>query len=310
MIFLLSIEFKSSEDGKWFLILLCITILFVSIFLYNNSQVNNAKIKNLDSILEYQAKYINYKDEVKNYEVKKNDYLVQLDFYKNEIQASKSNLLLRIFRRKLLLKFDQQILEPTECKVLIKKGASEDFFFSYLQKYFGANIHQGKMLGSKKLFPDFTYLNNKKNLCIDIEIDEPYIALTGKPIHHTESNDSWRDSMFSNHGWSTIRFTEKQVVTQPDNCCKLIELFIQNYIELTPINNELLINSTEILTTPVWTIDEANSMAYFRFRLTYLPHNLHPKTTTEKSENDLIHEEKEIEEWRMLNDPIYTDLPF
>ncbi|MGD1839810.1 MAG: hypothetical protein ACFB0B_02790 [Thermonemataceae bacterium] len=103
------------------------------------------------------------------------------------------------------------------------RGSSEDYFLQYLWKYFPQYIHVDIALPIKDEFyyPDFAFIDKKKRLFIDIEIDEPYALPFGKPTHYLGS-DEIRNRFFLQQGWMVIRFTEEQVVRQPKQCCKFI----------------------------------------------------------------------------------------
>jgi hypothetical protein len=89
--------------------------------------------------------------------------------------------------------------------------------------------------------PDLALFWQKHNLCIDIEIDEPYDIVSRKPIHYMGSSDYLRNLYFVSQGWVVIRFSEKQVVENTADCIKYVayilkkitgELIFETFIEL------------------------------------------------------------------------------
>lgn len=145
-----------------------------------------------------------------------------------------------------------------------KKGLMEPAFSIILNRNFKNMIFQDKMLDA--YCPDFIYFNKKINLYIDIEIDEPYKLSTKEPIHFTGS-DELRDSFFLSKGWCVIRFSEKQVVRQYQECCneikKLVNSIYRNSHRFS--NNKLYLEKE-----PVWTKEVAIRMSKEDFRYSYL----------------------------------------
>jgi len=77
--------------------------------------------------------------------------------------------------------------------------------------------------------PDIILFDKALNLFIDIEIDEPYDGYFRYPRHFRDAEhilkgkDRVRDLFFTESGWLVIRFTEKQICTQSDECILYIE---------------------------------------------------------------------------------------
>lgn len=102
------------------------------------------------------------------------------------------------------------------------KGKSEAFFFRYLEKSFPKQIYIDLALpaGEAFFYPDFTLIDPKHQLFVDIEIDEPY-NFKGQ-VTHTQGSDDKRNIYFTEAGWVVIRFAEEQIARQPLQCCKFI----------------------------------------------------------------------------------------
>jgi hypothetical protein len=158
-------------------------------------------------------------------------------------------------------------------------GASEIDFLQFLRSNCPINIRKAFSRGKSYTFnfskrennysPDIVYTDESFSFKIDIEIDEPYIGITGVPIHFIDntgiSQDDGRGEIFSTQHWTTIRFSEEQVVRFPHLCA--------NYI-LEVIKNIHTLNlSSPVTSLPIhrrWTYSEAAGMAYNKTREAYL----------------------------------------
>jgi very-short-patch-repair endonuclease len=154
-----------------------------------------------------------------------------------------------------------------------KRGRSEGEFERYLRRYFSDKIHTGASLKNPKhsrgyeYTADFAYIDPKTNLHIDIEIDEPYSYQSGQPIHCLGTDED-RNLFFNSRLWIVIRFSEKQVVRSPDNCCRQIAEVI-DYILASDIPDRLKRFET-VQPDPCWTYEEAGEMARENYRDRYL----------------------------------------
>ena len=86
---------------------------------------------------------------------------------------------------------------------------------------------------SKPYEPDMVLFDKELNLYIDIEIDEPYDGFYRYPTHNYRAEDDFkqdnnRDLFFTESGWVVIRFTEKQVHKQPNECIDYIKNVINS----------------------------------------------------------------------------------
>jgi hypothetical protein len=86
----------------------------------------------------------------------------------------------------------------------------------------------GRIHYNKPYEPDIILFDKSLNLYIDIEIDEPYDGYFRYPTHCTNpeveiKQDDIRDLFFTESGWIVIRFTEKQVHSQSDECIDYIQ---------------------------------------------------------------------------------------
>lgn len=117
--------------------------------------------------------------------------------------------------------------------------------------------------------PDYTFADKDFNLFVDIEIDEPYSGVSRKPMHYVRSADADRDTYFNDKGWVVIRFTEWQVVCEPEACCIYIATVVKSLIhpeDFDPTEIEEL----TITHQQEWSYKEAEQMAEEKYRESYL----------------------------------------
>lgn len=112
------------------------------------------------------------------------------------------------------------------------RGRSEAAFLAHLRHHFGsANIlvdcrvpiedaGVSRSRSDAWYYPDFVY-RDASGLCLDIEVDEPYVWTTGEP-HHCQGQDDARNAFFLRKQWGVIRFTEEQVMREPLLCCQVV----------------------------------------------------------------------------------------
>lgn len=119
-----------------------------------------------------------------------------------------------------------------------QKGYTEDGFYKLIQsKITGLtlsnNFHLTIPYHTKPYEPDIVLYDKNLNLYIDIEIDEPYDGYYRYPTHNYKAEnefkqDNIRDLFFTESGWIVIRFTEKQVHKQPNECVDYIKNVINS----------------------------------------------------------------------------------
>jgi len=184
------------------------------------------------------------------------------------------------FRKDKLKKSLQNSKKPTQVidQKRYIKGATEDFFLTFLSNNISENIFTDLTLdysSVQKRFsykPDFIIEVKELNLFIDIEIDEPYVGSNGSPIHFKKSNDNLRNNFFIDNKWIVIRFAEIQVVKYPTECCLLINTLIKCLKEGNVIDNEKI--KSIVPNVQGWDKAESNKLAFNRFRNTYLTREL------------------------------------
>jgi hypothetical protein len=106
------------------------------------------------------------------------------------------------------------------------------------------------------------------NFHIDIEIDEPSSVDNGKPIHHDRTNDEESDLFFEEINWGIIRFTERQIIENSEECISLI----QNVLNAINIKHNYFEHNVPL--EKKWSYEEALIMSNNGFRSTYLPSHM------------------------------------
>lgn len=102
--------------------------------------------------------------------------------------------------------------------------------------------------------PDIALFWEEHNICIDIEIDEPYDICSRKPLHYIGCSDNLRDTYFTRNGWCVIRYSENQVI---NHLTKVIEHldFVLNWL------SGGLEKKYNLFEENRWTYDEAIQMS-------------------------------------------------
>lgn len=264
--------------------------------------IDKEYISNLEKIdVSYQKEVEKYNTiTFKNYEKK----LEEFNIYVNTDEAKKEMIELKLGCLTEYLSLNVTRGTWYELSLSSRRGVSEKAFCEYLQKNW-KDIDEEKFFTMKSFSlnqaidgsnyrPDITFellisgkfVENKEefffvndnSIYVDIEIDEPYVGLTGQPIHYIDCGDSIRDSFFIKNGWIVVRFTEEQVVKKPNLCIDLLHDIVLDCLGYSttdlskfpnlPYTSKLLLKSTTRYER--WTRDEAHEMAFRRYRNTYL----------------------------------------
>jgi len=256
-----------------YLVILIILVVFCSIFYFGSRE------SNIDKENKYRKDLQNYHNKVKKYEEDKIEYkklMVLFEKDKKDIQSKKNIYKFRQERLKEFL-FEYSPLDISKIyeENYIKKGVSETFFISFLNILKNFKIYTDCKIyipnsNNKGYFPDFILVNNSKKIVINLEIDEPYNAETGEPIHYFENHksiDEKRNDFFTDNKWIVIRFAEQQIFQHPELCVKLIKVVIK---DINSINFKK-IKAPKQFIIKKWTKIEAHNLAYKKFRHSYIP---------------------------------------
>ncbi|PWJ38415.1 PDDEXK family nuclease [Sediminitomix flava] len=111
-----------------------------------------------------------------------------------------------------------------------RRGISEDILLKHLALEFEDLIVFDRIIekfrNAKPYQPDLILHDPKSGIWFDIEIDEPYEIYSRKPIHFINQNgisiDEKRNKYFLSKNWVVIRFTEAQVLNNPEGCKAIV----------------------------------------------------------------------------------------
>jgi len=217
---------------------------------------------------EYPNQYLKYQTALRNYAVEKEKFLKKLEEHNKEKSKYENSYFVNALKKDMYENSLGDFTQPyivSKSENIYSMGKSEVLFFKQLASHFPNKVYNNMhfKVYDIEYKPDMIYRDDL--IIIDIEIDEPYILKTGEPIHHISSDD-YRNECFTEAGWNVVRFTEKQVVTEPHKCIEYLEqlIYLIKQGNIDSINS--LIRPKE---DPQWTIDEAHKMAYKRLRETY-----------------------------------------
>jgi hypothetical protein len=234
--------------------------IYTRIYLDENEY--NEKLKKFALLLKNEVSEINKK---KSKEIKlKNDIL----------NKNRNSISEKIFRSCLKSEIEIKLNNLNE-----NRGKTELFFLEKLYDFFGnqIKIDASPNVGSNPFQPDYILICNITGLHINIEIDEPYSAKNGIPIHHERSNDSKRNDFFSEINWIVIRFSEQQIIQETNACCNLISNVINSIINK---NNSY---SHNVTLQKKWSYEEAQIMKNKNIRNSYLPQDMKVNITYKKN---------------------------
>ena len=169
---------------------------------------------------------------------------------------------------------DVSVVLPSSSKKIRRIGASEMVILSRLLKLGLREIREDVCVRIERhnYEPDYAYVNNKKGIYIDIEVDEPY-STKGKPTHYVMADglnsDSERNQRFQSAGWYVVRFTEEQIFCHTAQCMKVVYKLARD----TDAINELppkLLHIPALEPCPRWNSSDSVIMSRQRYRKSYL----------------------------------------
>ncbi len=282
--------FYSFSNTKLLLPAIALVLLSFFFIMMSSSDNKTSEEKLSKQKKEYPALLKRFNIETATYEQRMKDYEIDCMLMTSPafIEDYKTNIFKTNFTVTKL---------PENAEREVKQGVSESYFLKYLLKHFNNHLLLNQMLKTTKgtFFPDFVVYDKNNNLFIDIEIDEPYVGSTGDPIHYDMSSDKKRNQIFSEQNWVVIRFSEEQIIKQPNECCLLIKDVLSHFPKLQVKEwNEGLVNPMN-----VWSYSEAGRMAFKKYRHSYLPNDLKAKLDTETFEESNIIFDEVIEDWRL-----------
>ena len=170
------------------------------------------------------------------------------------------------------------IVWPYRRRTIARRGYMESDFENKLKKHLTPKVN---VFGDVNILPQdgvrpyepdiaLVYSENGLNVRIDIEIDEPYAAVTNKPTHYIGCGDESRDANLNCLGWIVIRFSERQVFQQTIECVKFVVDLIKSIDNTFDVLE--LANIQALTPERQWTRIDCQRMAAERFRQQYLDH--------------------------------------
>jgi hypothetical protein len=122
---------------------------------------------------------------------------------------------------------------------------------------------------NKPYEPDIVLFDKLLNLYIDVEIDEPYDGYYRYPTHYINpeddvKQDNIRDLFFVESGWIVIRFTEKQVHCQSNECIDHIKNVLNS------IHNRAYTSDSKCEKESQWDYNQCIQWQKFYYREKYL----------------------------------------
>lgn len=135
------------------------------------------------------------------------------------------------------------------------------------------DVHLSIPFYNRPYEPDIVLIDRELNLYVDIEIDEPYDGYFRFPTHEEEKDDV-RDLFFTESGWVVIKFTERQVHLQEQQCIDLIQDVLNS------IRNYTLEQSSNCKSELQWDYQQAVRWQKNNYREKYLGIELFGKQPT------------------------------
>ncbi len=175
---------------------------------------------------------------------------------------------------------------PHRHRKIARRGYMEETFQNFLTNKLSSyklNIFGDCALlpyeGYRPYEPDIAIIDvENPSIRIDIEIDEPYAAITNTPTHYIDCGDDIRNMQLNNLGWIVVRFSEEQVYTTSHECVAYITQLIHCLNPNKILPRDLLERKLPLRHNR-WTEIEAKVMASEKTREKYLQHEFGTKPT-------------------------------
>jgi Protein of unknown function (DUF559) len=152
-------------------------------------------------------------------------------------------------------------------------GQSEARFLAQMQKILPGKISFGHVYlpqGYNHPYSADIEIILPCGLGIQVEIDEPYVGKSREPHHCLDNDkDTKRDRYFLEIGWIVIRFSEKQIVTNPNGCCGTIARLIFQLTRDPKVLETMKLSKT-LDPDPQWSAQQSTMMEKLKIREKYL----------------------------------------
>lgn len=168
--------------------------------------------------MEYESKMVKYRSDMVDYQKRVSDLLKETN--------------LTAFRQRTRAEIMKRTTRAEGLSRDVIRGRYEESFYRRLNKEFPGMIKtdlEFEISNGNAYIPDFAYVDTSTGLCIDIEIDEPYVLPSGVPCHY-EGADDYRNSFFMAKGWFVMRFAEEQIARYPEECIAYIRTNVERIL--------------------------------------------------------------------------------
>lgn len=254
-IILFNVFMNYSKDKLLVVIFLIAAQIFNTFRIIKKNKSINIK-KSLVDIQNYEYDMAVFNGELFKYNSMLKIYEEDLKNLKTLFEQSKSSYYTDIYP--ILIKSEFTI---DKTRLYPSKGYSENYFKNFLirkQLNVVEDCYPSKYC---EYFPDIVI--QCQNILMDLEIDEPYVYKTKEPIHYLDNiSDTKRNDFFLDCNWVVLRFTEFQIMNYTEECYLTIINVFQHITNNIPLKT--------IISSPVWTFEEAQKMAMSNYRNEYL----------------------------------------
>ena len=195
-----------------------------------------------------------------------------------------------------------------------QKGYKEEALFILIKSeikelIISDNFHMVIPFYNKPYEPDIVIFDKKRNLYIDIEIDEPYDGYYRYATHNYRAKDTFkqdniRDLFFTESGWIVIRFTERQIELQPHECLRYIRQVINS------ICKNSLAQNINIEYEEQWNENQSIQWQKNKYRENYLGIHSFQKRNNKIDVSVSVEENESIEEIIIRTESIKNDNGF
>lgn len=241
-------------------------VALLILYSISNSEVNKNQ-RNIENMKQYKLKCKKFEEDLLVYDKKQKEYESQIKILSSieYIHKYRSELLEKQISR------DKQLFNDLSKTKLSFKSLVISYFAPFLLKAFSKeNIIQAVVFDDFYL-PFVVY--DESGIIINIEIDKPYDENTGIPESCKEDffeNKFDRIRSLNKLNITTVRFCEEQVFKYPNECVKFIEV-----VKRKLLDNDTYISECDFpYIIPEWTKEESYSMAFKRYRDSYIPKNI------------------------------------
>jgi hypothetical protein len=108
------------------------------------------------------------------------------------------------------------------------------------------------------------------DLKLQINIVKPYDLKSRHPLHLVnDSDDLYRDAIFNSNGWTILKLTEFQILTNPVACLAIISIVI-DLLKKRESEPERLILARKLKLDPCWDLPTVNQLMAIKYREKYL----------------------------------------